>query len=236
MRKILINILCGFIPSRWVRRRLRLDLKTPIRKYIKFAKSFSTKRHPTVKYTYGYRCANFVISVDDKWVFKFPSDNNGYDIAMREKRITDALRPISPIKIPEMEILDLDGVAVRKYECIKGVNFRSFGEKTQDEHAEKIAKQLADFLYVVGSCDPEEIRDLKPKKTDKPRLMHGWNQNDLWDNFIINPKTFDVIAAIDWESADFNSFEYCFTNGTHNKIVKEVLLREYLKLYLKGQY
>ncbi len=233
MKKVLINILCAFIPLRFVRRRLRLELKTPIRKYIKFAKSFSTKRHPTIKYTYGYRCANFVVSVDDKWVFKFPSDNNGHDIAIREKRITDALRPISPVKIPKMEIVDFNGLAVRKYEYVKGISFRKFSEEQQDEYAVKIAKQLARFLYVVGKADPAEIRDLKPNKNEKPHIMCGWNQNDLWDNILINPKTFEIVAAIDWEAAGFNDFEDCFANGIRHTGVKKALLREYLDLYFK---
>ena len=233
MKKLLINILCGFIPSRSVRKRLRLELQTPIHKYIKFAKSFSPKRRPIIKYTYGFRCANFVVSVDDKWVFKFPGNGNGYDIAMREKRITDALRPVSPIKIPDMEIIDFNGVAVRKYEYVKGIGFHKLSKEQQDKHFAKIAKQLANFLYVVGKYDPEEIRDLKPNKNEKPYIMHGWNQNDLWDNFILNPKTFDCIAAIDWEGAGFNDFEAWFTGGTGHKGVKRALLREYLNLYLK---
>ena len=233
MKKVLINILCAFIPSRWVRRRLRLELKTPIRKYIKFAKSFSTKRHPTVKYTYGYRCANFVITVDDTWVFKFPDHGNGYDIAVREKRITDALRQVSPVKIPDMEIVDYNGLAVRKYAYVEGTAFRKLSEEEQNKYAVKIAKQLANFLYIVGKSDPREIREYKPNKNEKPHIMYGWNQNDLWDNFLIDPKKFNIVAAIDWEGAGFNDFTDCFANGTRHKAVKRALLREYLNLYFK---
>ena len=62
-------------------------------------------------------------------------------------------------------------------------------------------------------------------------MMYGWNQNDLWDNFLLNPKTYDVVAAIDWEGATYGSFQKCFTSGTHNKKTKSALLREYMKLY-----
>ena len=230
MKKLLINILCGFIPGARRRNRVRMELNNPIRKWTKFAKSFSNKKHPVVEYTYGYRCANFVVTIDKKWVFKFPLHGDGLDIAQREQRITDALRKVSPIKIPDMEILDFNGLCVRKYECINGVGFHSLDKKTQNENAEKIAKQIAKFLYVIGQSDPEEIRDLKQIKSDVPSIMHGWNQNDLWDNFIMDPKTFDVIAVIDWEGAGFNDFYDCFTHGTKNNKVKSALLCEYLKL------
>lgn len=234
MKKLLVNILCGFIPSRKLRMRLRVNLNNPIRKWTAFAKSFSNKKHPIVKYTYGYRCINFVVNIDDKYVFKFPLNNkDGWENATREKRITDALRPISPIKIPNMEILDFNGLAVRKYEYIKGTSFNSLDRDTQNKGVEKIAKQLAKFLYVIGKSDPKEIADLKNKKTEKPSVMHGWNQNDLWDNFMVNTKTFDIVGIIDWEGAGFNDFYGCFTSGTGNGKIKRALLSEYLKLWKK---
>ena len=232
MKKLLISILCIFVPGRHRRGALRVQLNYPIRRWTKFAKSFSTARYPRAKYTYGFRCANFVVKIDDKYVFKFPLGDDGYAIATREKRITDALRPISPIKIPKMEIVEFEGVAVRKYECINGIGFHALDRKTQNAHVDKIAKQLAKFLYVVGMVDPREIFDLKDNKNDKPSVMHGWNQNDLWDNFIMDPKTFDVIALIDWEDAGFNDFYKSFVGGTGNDKAKVALLREYLKLYL----
>ena len=235
MKKFLINILCFFIPTRHRRDAIRMELNHPIRKWTKFAKSFSKNAHPRVKYTYGFRCINFVVTIDDRFVFKFPLSGDGVEIAKREKRITDALRPISPIKIPKMEILDFDGMAVRKYECINGIGFHSLDKKTQVAHADKIVQQLANFLYIVGKADPVQIRDLKNKKSDKPSIMHGWSQNDLWDNFIMNPKTFDIIGIIDWEEAGFNDFYRCFVGGTRNNFVKGALLREYLKLYLQNK-
>jgi len=232
MHKLTTNILCGFVPNRQKRKKLRIRLNNAklIRKCTDFVKTFSDKKHPNIKLQYGFRCANIVISIDDKYVFKFPIKDNGYDIANREKRITDALRKISPIHIPEMEIIDFDGMAVRKYEFINGVGFHGLDRKTQNEHADKIAKQLARFLYTVGTADPVTIRDLKPKKTLKPSIMFGWNQNDLWDNFLVDPKTSTVTGLIDWEAAGFNDFYNCFTGGTGNSAIKNALLCEYMEL------
>ncbi len=230
MKKLLVNFLCLFIPTSRRRRMFRMRMNYPLRRWTRFAKSFSTARHPRVKYTCGHRCINFVVNVDDKYVFKFSLRTDGRDVAIREKRITDSLRPISPIKIPEMELLEFDGRVVRKYECVSGIGFHHLNRKTQNLHIDKIAKQLARFFYIVGMADPREIRDLKKKKNDKPSVMHGWNQNDLWDNFILNPKTFDVVAMVDWEGAKFNDFHGCFTGGTGNGLARVTLLREYLKI------
>ena len=146
MKKLLINILCGFIPNRNLRNRIRMELNNPIRKWTRFAKSFSNKKHPIVKYTYGCRCVNFVVTLDNKYVFKFPLKDDGYVISTREKRITDALRPISPIKIPKMEIIDFNGLAVRKYEFIDGIGFNRLDRKIQNENVDKIAKQCETIL------------------------------------------------------------------------------------------
>ena len=232
MKKLFVNILCGCVPDKQKRKALRAGLNNNalIHKYTEFVKSFSDQKKPKITYSYGFRCANFVVTLDDKYVFKFPFTNDGYDIATREKRITDALRPISPIKIPEMEIIDFNGVAVRKYEFIHGIGFHHLDKKTQNAYADKIAKQLAQFLYVVGMADPVKIRDLKPNKSIKPSIMYGWNQNDLWDNFLLDPKTFDIVGAIDWEDAAFCDFYVCFTGGTGNTTIRTALLREYTKL------
>ncbi len=234
IKKFFANILCAFIPNRRRRAMLRLEMTNPIRKWIRFAKSFSTQRHSQIRRTYGWRGVNFVITLDDKYVFKFPiRGQDGWDVAKREKRITDALRLISPIKIPKMEIFDCGGVAVRRYEFIKGIGWHSLDKKTQVKHVTKIARQLANFLYVVGNADPVEIRDLKAIKNDKPSIMYGWNLTDLWDNFILSPKSFDVLAVIDWEGVVFCEFYELFTHGNRNTIGQTALLREYLDIYKK---
>ena len=233
MKKTLVNIICCFVPSKHARHRLRVEMTHPIRKWVKFAASFSKNKHPVIKRTYGHRYANFVINVDNKFVFKFPLHGNARDIAMREKRITDALRPISPIKIPKMEIVDLDGMSVRKYEYVNGVGFNSLPRAVQNAHIDTFAKTVAKFLFVIGKSNPSEIADLKLRKNERPSVMHGWTQNDLWDNFMVDTKTFDVVGIIDWEGAAFTDFYDCFTSGTGNDKMKNALLREYLKLYNK---
>ena len=235
MKKILINIICGFIPGRNTRNRVRMRLKhwRLMHNMLKFAKSFSDKKHPQIRTAIGYGCHNFVVIVDKKFVFKFPIKTNGIEIAEREKRITDALRPISSIKIPKMEIINWNNMAVRKYEFVGGRTLESFTKEEKQKYAKIITTQLAKFLYEIGTADPAEIRDLKPNKNEKPYFMHGWCQNDLWYNFMMDEKTLKIKAFIDWEGTSFGDYHKCFTYGKiHNSFLRTSLLEEYTKLYM----
>ena len=231
MGKIFIKLFCRFIPNRTTRNRVRflLDNRTYVNKCIKFVNSLG--KFKNIKKIVGHGSRNLVINADNKYIFKFPGHGNGYDKAMREKRITDAFRQISPIAIPDMEILDFDGIAVRKYPYIAGINLEQFPPKKVPQEIEsKIAKQLAKFLYIIGTSDPKEIRDLKTTATEKSSILHGWCQNDVKYNFIMDPKTFDVVAIIDWEEAGFNDFCKLFTYEKDYRSVMTAILREYLDL------
>lgn len=236
MRNFFIKFVCRFIPNRITRNRVRFLWynRAYVKKCINFIKSLGDFKD--IKKIVGHGSRNLVVTVDDKYVFKFPRSGDGYEKSLREKRITDAFRQISPIKIPKMEILDFDGIAVRKYPFIKGVNLECFPTKKVPHDIEvKIAKQLAKFLYVIGQSDLKELRDLKPQAKDKPSILYGWCQNDLKYNFIMNPKTFDIVAIIDWEEADFNDFCRLFTHEKDYCSVFNAVLREYLKFYRTNQ-
>jgi len=234
MKRFLIKLFCRFIPNRTVRNRVRflMDNHTYVKKCIKFVKSID--KFKEIRKIVGRGSRNLVVIADKKYVFKFPGHGNGYEKSVREKRITDAFRDISPIKIPKMEILDFNGIAVRKYPYIDGITLDYFPPKNVPHTIEsKIAKQLAQFLYVIGQSDPRVLRDLKPISNTKPSILHGWCQNDIKYNFIMNPKTFDIIAIIDWEEAGFNDFCKLFTYEKDYRSVMTAILQEYLKLYQK---
>lgn len=235
MRKKIIKFLCRlFIPNQNARNRVYFSLYYwgYVRKCIKFVKSQGDFHN--FKKIVGHGCRNLVVIADNKWVFKFPRRDNGYEKSIREKRITDVFRSISPFPIPDMEILDMDGIAVRKYPFISGINLEYFDpQKFPHDIENKIAKQVAQFLYVIGQSDPKELRDLKKDPKEKTGILHGWCQNDVKYNFILNPKTFDIIAVIDWEEAGFNDFAFLFTYEKDYRSVFTAVLREYLKLFEK---
>lgn len=232
MRKKIIKFLCRlFIPNQNARNRVYFSLYYwgYVRKCIKFVKSQGDFHK--LKKIVGHGVRNLVVIADNKCVFKFPRRDNGYEKSIREKRITDVFRSISPIPIPDMEILDMDGVAVRKYPFISGINLEYFDPKKIPQDIEsKIAKQLANFLYVVSQSDPKELRDLKKDPKEKTGILHGWCQNDVKYNFIMDPETFDIISVIDWEEAGFNNFAYLFTYEKDYRSIMTSVLCEYLKL------
>lgn len=231
MEKFFINFICRFIPNRTTRNRVRFLMENHayVNKCIKFVKTLGDFHN--IKKIVGHGSRNLVLNADNKYVFKFPIKSNGYEKALREQRITDVFRKISPIKIPNMEIIDFNGIAVRKYPYIDGINLEYFSPKNIPQDIEtKIAKKIAKFLYVIGQSDPKELRDLKPNKNEKPSILHGWCQNDVKYNFIMNPKTFDIISIIDWEEAGFNDFVHLFTFERDYRKLMSAILREYAKL------
>ena len=97
-----------------------------------------------------------------------------------------------------------------------GTVLTDFPKRVIAQHREHIAKQIANFLYVIGKQDPIEIRDLKPDAGAKPGFCYGWFQGDFWQNFMLDEKTFDITYFIDWEQAAFEDWRSAFYIATHN--------------------
>ena len=106
-------------------------------------------------------------------------------------------------------------------------------------HREHVAKQIANFMFVIGTSDPVELRDLKPTKNAKPEYMYGWFHGDIWQNFMLDTKTFDITYFIDWEDTKFQSFMpgLCAATRTWEKrgyaFMGITILSEYSKLYFQ---
>ncbi|MBQ6736751.1 MAG: hypothetical protein IJQ90_04700 [Alphaproteobacteria bacterium] len=243
MLHLLSNIVCAFIPNKACRDKVRVMIRYPrrVREYVRFACTFGpNKQQCNVRTRVGYGCSNFIVILDDRYVFKFPLRGDGRDVSIREKRITDQIRKISPIKIPRMELWQCKNVVVRKYEFARGALLTEIEPKIIEKHRNHIAKQIAQFLYVIGKSNPADICDLKPRAKDRPGFMYGWNHGDIWQNFILNPKTFDITFFIDWECAYFGSFEPMLRAASHHwdkfgyrGIIVDVMA-EYTKLYFQS--
>lgn len=209
IRTFLANAICGTIPGK--KRRDIVRIKIKYREYLRDCKKFALahtdgKRHK-IKIDVGARSHNLILLVDNICAFKFPLHENGYDKAIHEQRIIDAFTKISPIKIPKMEILQWGDITVRKYEYANGVLLKKIKPQIVMQNYDKIATQIAQFMFDIGIHDPQKIRDMKPNKNDKPAYMHGWFHNDIAENFTVNPETFDILYFIDWEDTIFVDFQ-----------------------------
>lgn len=241
MRHLLSNIIAGFIWKKSLRDKVRTMIRFPqTREYKRYIyKTYCKSKHCKIKTTVGYGCKNFIVILGDKYVFKFPLFSDGKDIAFREKRITDVFSKISPIKIPKMEIFQYKNLFIRKYEFIHGKLLTDIPPRIVMQHNKHITKQLANFLYTIGKSNPKELLDLKPNPADVPGYLYGWAQYDIWQNFILDAKTCDIISVIDWEQTKFDSFIPFLTTDAHNwdkfgyKNLIVDLMAEYSKLYFQ---
>ena len=240
MRHFISNIVGSFIWKKSLRDKVRTMIRFPqTREYVRYVRLFAKNmKQRKIKTLVGYGCSNFIVILNNKHVFKFPLLNNGYDVAVREKRIVDAFYGISPVKIPLMKIIPYKDIYVRKYEFANGTLLTDVKPKVIAQHREHIAKQIAEFLYIIGKNDPVEIRDLKPNVNDKPGFLYGWNHGDIWQNFMID-KNFNITFFIDWESAGFGSLIPLLSAASHHwdkfgyrGLIVDVMA-EYSKIYFK---
>ncbi len=242
-RTFFANAVCGTIPGKHRRDIVRIKIK--YREYLHKCKQFAVAHAGgaarRVKIDVGARSHNLILLVDKSCAFKFPLHENGYEKSMREKRIVDAFSKISPIKIPKMDVLQWGDITVRKYEFADGVLLKKLPKKSVMQNYDKIAPQIAKFIFTIGNSDPEQIRDMKPNKNDKPAYMHGWFHNDIAENFTIDRNTFDIKYFIDWEDAQFTDFKlglmYMRRSWEKSGFIGlyERVIQEYDKLYKKSR-
>ena len=240
IRRFCANLVCGFIPNKKLRSKVRVMLRYPSsRAYIKWARNWANKNDGGVKkmsIAFGVGCKNLIVIVNDKNVFKFSLTDDGHAQAIREMRITDTFKKITPIRMPEMELIEWRGITIRRQEFFSGKLIGDFEPSYVLAHREKIAKQMANFLHVVGTSDPVAVRDLKPTKTAKPGYLYGWFHNDIGQNFMMDDEL-NITGFIDWENMEFCDWKptlyaaerHWDKNGYKGLMVD--VMAEYSKLY-----
>ncbi|MCQ2598779.1 MAG: hypothetical protein MJ187_00135 [Alphaproteobacteria bacterium] len=242
MLHFISNVIVFVIWKKTLRDKIRVMIRYPrTLKYIRFVYQYPCNiKKRKISVHVGRGCRNFVVILNSKYVFKFPLFDNGKDVSLREMRIIDTFSKISPIKIPKMEIIHFGDIYVRKYEYANGELLSDVKPEIVCAHREHIAKQIAAFMYSIGVCDPVEIQDLKADKNEQPGFLYGWFHGDIWQNFMLNTKTFDITYFIDWEDTKFQSFVPGLHVATRTwekrgyRYLGIDVLCEYSKLYLKG--
>ena len=101
LRRFFANIVCGFIPSKKLRSKVRVVLRYPLsRSYIKYVRDWAEKNDGglnKLSIAFGVGCKNLIVIANEKNVFKFSLTTDGAAAAEREMRITDAFKKITPI-------------------------------------------------------------------------------------------------------------------------------------------
>lgn len=241
IKKTATNIVCGFIPDKKLRHRVRTRMSYDINKYIDFARRDAGRPNGRVRTYSGHGgMKKIIVVVDNEIGYKFPLVAARAGSPRREKMFADAFRDISPVHIPNMEILQFDGMDALKYDFLPGKTLADLDTATILRHEDKIAKQLAAFLFAVGRSDPESIRHLRPADA-VPGMFYGWYHGDIGGNFVVNPDTGDIVAFIDWEDASFcdmhpdlmAALNFLNKRGAGSVIMKTVF--EYIRLYQQAQ-
>ncbi len=218
LRRLISNVICGFIPNKKMRSKVRVVLNNPsIKKYIKLVRRWADKNCGGVRklsIEFGVGCHNLVVLLNDMHVFKFFLVPGRESRAYHEVRVLDTFRKITPIRFPEIELIKYAGTVVRRYEYIPGKLLTDFSPDKINQHREKIAKQLANFLYVIGCSDPVELRDLKPAPDARPGYLYGWFHNDIGNNFMLDDD-FNIVGFIDCEKMAFCDFKESLSGASH---------------------
>ena len=150
---------------------------------------------------------------DERTVYKVRKhcdrDNSVAKFA-HEKRITDAIAPIVPVRVPHIELVTAGEFLFYKSEFIPGRVLVDLPLKRIREHREKIGRQLGDVIFHLFNAELPELADMRAEQMahrnlppDDIGMVHG----DMCSNIIINPKTMDVAGIIDWEYANFSSLK-----------------------------
>ena len=207
MKRGIANLICAFVPGRTRRHYLRTRLMFDVKKYIEFARRDAKMPNADAKIYLGFSSTRrLIVVLDNKIAYKIPLRDSLADVPAREKLFTDAFRDASPIRLPRASVVGatIDGKKynVLKYDFIGGTPVGKLSHETLDKYSDKIAAQLAGFLYAVGQSNPKSIAHLKPRGA-KPGFMYGWTQNDIGGNFLVDEKTGKITGVIDWENAAF---------------------------------
>lgn len=192
-----------FVLNKRHRERLRIQLKYDKRKCLNFVYNYMGTRHLKKKYYFGYGCKNLIIVVNDKTCFKFPFHKEQAQLWEKEKAIVDSFSSILHVKMPKIQIIKQGDMCVKKYDFIDGVTIDCADRELVKKNVWKIANQLVDFIFAMADSNPSKLKSFVPKHSKKPGFLYGWGHNDIGGNFILNPKTMDIIGFIDWENAGY---------------------------------
>ena len=162
----------------------------------------------TMRLAKGGGSLAFIIDDTVFKVRKFHKKDNSAEKFEREKRITDAVAPVLPVAVPNIDLVQAGEYLFYKTKFIPGRVLMDLPMEKIMQNNEKIGKQIGQIIYKLYNTDFKQLNDLKSQKAQENSwgLIHG----DMCSNIIVNPDTMDVVGIIDWEYASFYTLQYEF--------------------------
>ena len=168
------DILCGLIPNRHVRRRIRTQKLFDWRNKYRALR----KRYPNLNFRHTRMIKggwNIGFIVDNKYVFKirkFYDSSIPAEKIMREKRITDAFANISPLHIPKIEIVRAGKYTFYKYDFIPGKNMNTCSQRVIERNAWQWGADIIK-LFPADDLGCHYIKNVKAPLSHIPLLATG---------------------------------------------------------------
>ena len=194
-----------FIPNR----RWREDFR--INKLFDYRRKLDALRHARpeldfrkIRLAKGGGSLVFIIDNDTFKVRKYFHETKEFARFVKEKRITDAIRPFCTIEIPNIKFFESDGFTFYETRTIPGKMLVDMPTHKIKKHQKQISKQLAEFIYKKSLTDPKEISDLKTLPTAPG---YSWVHGDMCSNIMVDPKTMKITGIIDWEWAKYKEID-----------------------------
>lgn len=136
-------------------------------------------------------------------VRKFHKHDNSEQKFTYEKMITDAIAPVLPVQVPQIELIWAGEYLFYKTKFIQGRVLLNMPLKKIIKNNHKIGTQIGHIMYTLFNTDFKKLQSIQPADANKNDcgLTHG----DMCSNIIVNPETMDVVGIIDWEYAGYSS-------------------------------
>lgn len=208
MWKILFEIsdrIFSIVPVKKWREYLRVEVLFDYRRKLNALKSeYDEMDFRTMRLTKGG--GSLVFIVEEKIAFKVRKHNSetaNFERFIREKRITDALRPYCTLPIPNIEFITINGYTFYKSDFIPGKLLVDIPTKKIQENQNELSMQLAEFIYKKSFANPAELFDLKSEYVSG----YCWNHGDMCSNILVNPKNMKITGIIDWEWANYGPID-----------------------------
>ena len=120
----------------------------------------------------------------------------------REKRITDAVRSLLPVRVPNIKIHQIGVYTVYETKFIPGKILLSLPLKKIREYREQIGAELGNIIYIMFNAKLPELADLRKNAVASGDI--GLTHGDMCSNILVDPKTMKITGIIDWEYANFS--------------------------------